>query len=335
MALILVRLAAVLNVANATQRAAPAQRLWGLRRAARHVTSAGSCSPPATASPIAVDRLVKLYKTVTAVDGISFAHRGRLLHGAARRQRRRQDHHHRHDHGPGRADLRHASRVLGADDAAAAPSRAAPDEFRKPLCGHADAADGAAEPQRVRHALRRARTSPAASARWPRNSICDEFLDRPTGKLSAGQKTRVALAKSLINRAGAAAARRADRLARSRHRRLGARAARALSPRARRDRAARLAQHERGRAAVRARHHDEARPDRGRRHAGAPDRALRPQQSRGGVPRHRARHAAKRGRRRNERAIAVRMSRSRRAASARWCCATGICCARPGRACST
>jgi ABC-2 type transport system ATP-binding protein len=27
-----------------------------------------------------------------------------------------------------------------------------------------------------------------------------EFLDRPTGKLSAGQKTRVALAKALINR---------------------------------------------------------------------------------------------------------------------------------------
>src|SRR5215469_6922968 len=27
----------------------------------------------------------------------------------------------------------------------------------------------------------------------------DEFLDRPTGKLSAGQKTRVALAKALIN----------------------------------------------------------------------------------------------------------------------------------------
>ena len=27
----------------------------------------------------------------------------------------------------------------------------------------------------------------------------DEFLDRPTGKLSSGQKTRVALAKSLIN----------------------------------------------------------------------------------------------------------------------------------------
>ncbi len=41
-----------------------------------------------------------------------------------------------------------------------------------------------------------------------RSGFCDlaeqldlvEFLDRPTGKLSAGQKTRVSLAKSLLNR---------------------------------------------------------------------------------------------------------------------------------------
>ena len=51
----------------------------------------------------------------TAVDGISFALPRGSITGAARRQRRRQDHHHRHDHGPGDADLRHASRVLGAD----------------------------------------------------------------------------------------------------------------------------------------------------------------------------------------------------------------------------
>ena len=38
---------------------------------------------------------------------------------------------------------------------------------------------------------------------WPNSpSQLDlvEFLDRPTGKLSAGQKTRVSLAKSLLNR---------------------------------------------------------------------------------------------------------------------------------------
>jgi ABC-2 type transport system ATP-binding protein len=65
-----------------------------------------------------------------------------------------------------------------------------------------------------------------------------ELIDRPTGKLSAGQKTQIA-----DQRAGGAPARRADRLARPRHRRLGARAARPLSPRARCDRAPRLSQH--------------------------------------------------------------------------------------------
>jgi ABC-2 type transport system ATP-binding protein len=42
----------------------------------------------------------------------------------------------------------------------------------------------------------------------------EEFLKRPTGSLSAGQRTRVALAKALLNRPSPAAARRADRLAR-------------------------------------------------------------------------------------------------------------------------
>ena len=128
-----------------------------------------------------------------------------------------------------------------------------------------------------------------------------EFLDRPTGKLSAGQKTRVSLAKALLNQPGSPAARRADRLARSRHRRLGARPARALSPRAGRDRAARLAQHDRGRAAVRARHHHEDGPHRGRRHAGPPARPLRPRDAGRGVPRRRARARRRIARRRNDR----------------------------------
>ena len=63
---------------------------------------------------------------------------------------------------------------------------------------------------------------------------------------------------------------------------------------------ARLAQHGRGRAHVRARHHDEAGQDRRRRHAGATARALRPHQSRGGVPRRRARPRRSAARRRNE-----------------------------------
>src|SRR5439155_1549371 len=85
------------------------------------------------------------------------------------------------------------------------------------------------------------------------------------------------------------AARRADRFARSRYRRLGARPSRALPQRTRRNRAARLAQHDRGRTAVRARHHHEARQDRGRRHAPAPARPLRQAYAGGGVPRRRAR----------------------------------------------
>ncbi len=51
-----------------------------------------------------------------------------------------------------------------------------------------------------------------------------DFLDRQTGRLSAGQKTRVAIAKALDQRSAASAARRADRLARSRYGGLGARA---------------------------------------------------------------------------------------------------------------
>ncbi len=90
-----------------------------------------------------------------------------------------------------------------------------------------------------------------------------ELLDRPAGKLSAGQKTRVSLAKALIN---------------SPELLLLDEPTASLDPdtadwvRARLERycreraghgAARLAQHGRGRAAVRARHHHEAGPHRG------------------------------------------------------------------------
>ena len=119
-------------------------------------------------------------------------------------------------------------------------------------------AHGAAEPEGVRHALRRATISPAASRRWRDELDLTEFLDRPTGKLSAGQKTRVALAKALINApevllldepTASLDPDTADWV-RGRLERYRARA--------RRHRPARLAQHGRGRAPVRARHHDEA-----------------------------------------------------------------------------
>jgi ABC-2 type transport system ATP-binding protein len=56
-----------------------------------------------------------------------------------------------------------------------------------------------------------------------------EFLERPAGKLSAGQRP-VALAKALLNER-AAAARRADRFARPGYRRLGAQLSRRLRAR--------------------------------------------------------------------------------------------------------
>src|SRR6185503_788838 len=74
----------------------------------------------------------------------------------------------------------------------------------------------------------------------------------------------------------------------SRHGRLGTRTAGAFPRHGRRDGAARLAQHDGGRAPVRARHHHEARPHRGRRYARAPARALRARHARRRVPRRRS-----------------------------------------------
>ena len=90
-----------------------------------------------------------------------------------------------------------------------------------------------------------------------------DFLDRANGKLSAGQKTRVALAKALINQPELLAARRADGLARSRYRRLGTAAFAGLPQGPWRHHPAGVAQHAGSGAAVRPRHHHEARPHRG------------------------------------------------------------------------
>ena len=54
------------------------------------------------------------------------------------------------------------------------------------------------QPQSVRASLR-GRGPQWSHRRAGRRLDLVEFLDRPTGKLSAGQKTRVALAKALIN----------------------------------------------------------------------------------------------------------------------------------------
>ena len=59
----------------------------------------------------------------------------------------------------------------------------------------------------------------------------NDFLDRANGKLSAGQKTRVALGEGADQPARTVAARRADRVARPRYRRLGATASRRTTAR--------------------------------------------------------------------------------------------------------
>ena len=187
-------------------------------------------------------------------------------HRASRRQRRRQDDDHRHHHGPRPAHVRPCHRARGRNAEGPLP-RLAPDEFRKPLYRSADAAHGAAEHESVRHALWRRRyprahreigagARPDRSARPPDRTPVRRAKDPGRARQGADQ------------RSGRAVARRADRLARSRHCRLGARPSRELLPRPPRHGAPCLAQHERGRAALRARHHHEARPDRRRRHAG-------------------------------------------------------------------
>src|SRR5262249_28777276 len=213
--------------------------------------------------------------------------RARLDHRAPRRQRRRQDHHHRDDSGPGAAHLGHGDGAGRANAAPALPG-AAQDEFREPLYRHAASAHGAAEPQGVRPALR------GRGSRCPHRRAGGRArlggVPRPADRQAFGRAEDPRRAREGADQcAGGAPARRADRFARSRYRRLGARPPRALPQAARLDRAARLPQHGRGRAAVRARHHHEAGTHRGRRHGFPPAHPLRPRNARAGIPRRRTR----------------------------------------------
>jgi hypothetical protein len=141
---------------------------------------------------------------------------------AAGRKRRRKDHDHRDDHGAGDADLRPRQRARHRY-VGRSPSRAASDEFRKSLCRHADAADGRSEPEGLRPALRcfRSRHAHPRSRRAARSCRSARPADRKT--VGGPEDPRVAR-KIPAQPAGGAAARRADRFARSRHRRLGAHA---------------------------------------------------------------------------------------------------------------
>ena len=103
-----------------------------------------------------------------------------------------------------------------------------------------------------------------AHRRARRELELEDLLDRPSGKLSSGQKTRVSLAKALINRpdvllldepTASLDPDTADWVRGS---------SRALPFAARRHYPARLPQHGRGRAPVRTRHHHEKGPDRRR-----------------------------------------------------------------------
>ena len=215
---------------------------------------------------IAVDQLVKVYKTTRAVDGISFALEPGSVTGLLG------------GNGAGKTTTiamilglimptSGSAKVLGAEMPRQRYQVLHRMNFESPYIDMPHRLTVRAEPQRVRPTLCGRESARAHRPASPNSSISTEFLDRPTGKLSAGQKTRVALAKALINRpevllldepTASLDPDTADwvrtRLERYRKERG------ATDP-------ARLAQHGRGRTAVRARHHHEARPHRGRRHA--------------------------------------------------------------------
>jgi ABC-2 type transport system ATP-binding protein len=172
---------------------------WGVapERGPRHICRA-MLAPAATESPIAVDRLVKLYKTVTAVDGISFA----IGAGSC-------------------------AALLGGNGAGKTTTISTIMGLVEPTAGSVTVLGAAMPRQRHRVLHRMNFESPyvnmpmrltvrqnlnvfgmlygcedvAGRIRTLADELdLDDFLDRQTGKLSSGQKTRVALAKSLINR---------------------------------------------------------------------------------------------------------------------------------------
>ena len=153
---------------------------------------------PSTSDPaIAVDRLVKVYKTVTAVDGISFA----LSVGTC-------------------------TALLGGNGAGKTTTISTIMGLVEPTSGRVTVLR--ADMPRHRHLVLHRMNFESPYVNMPmrltvRQNLnifgmlygcahvgdrirklaheleLGQFLDRPTGKLSSGQKTRVALAKSLIN----------------------------------------------------------------------------------------------------------------------------------------
>ncbi len=168
-----------------------------LPRAAARATSAlimPTSSPP---PPIAVERLVKIYKTVAAVGGISFT----LAPGSI-------------------------TGLLGGNGAGKTTTIATIMGLVTPTSGRVTVLGAEMPRQRYRVLQRMNFESPYVEvpmrltvrqnltvfgmlygvedlrgriAQLGRELELSELLDRPTGRLSAGQKTRVSLAKSLIN----------------------------------------------------------------------------------------------------------------------------------------
>ena len=147
--------------------------------------------------PIAVDRLVKIYKTVPAVDGISFA----LKAGSI-------------------------TALLGGNGAGKTTTIATIMGLLTPTSGRVTVLGAEMPRQRYRVLHRMNFESPYVEvpmrltvrqnmtvfgmlygvadlkeriAQLARDLNLTDLLDRPTGRLSAGQKTRVSLAKALIN----------------------------------------------------------------------------------------------------------------------------------------
>jgi ABC-2 type transport system ATP-binding protein len=154
-------------------------------------------APAGTEFPIAVDRLVKRYKALTAVDGISFS----IEAGAC-------------------------VALLGGNGAGKTTTISTIMGLVEPSGGRVTVLGAAMPDQRHRVLHRMNFESPyvnmpmrltvrqnltvfgmlygCADVKGRIGTLADEldlheFLDRPVGKLSSGQKTRVALAKSLIN----------------------------------------------------------------------------------------------------------------------------------------
>jgi ABC-2 type transport system ATP-binding protein len=155
------------------------------------------CAMLASPPPISVDRLVKIYKTVAAVDGISFTLKPGSVTG-----------------------------LLGGNGAGKTTTIATIMGLVLPTSGRVTVLGAEMPKERYRVLHRMNFESPYVEvpmrltvrqnltvfgmlygvedlrgrlAELARQLDLADLLDRPTGKLSAGQKTRVALAKALIN----------------------------------------------------------------------------------------------------------------------------------------